>query len=70
MVKKAAPKRDPRFAWLFVVGAFALVLFACVLIVIGDKDQRAFVNAVFEMSGVMLGAGGFIQADVIGLLKK
>ena len=62
--------RDPRFVWLFVIGAFALILFACILIVVGSNDQRGFVNAVFSMSGLMLAAGGFIQADILSILKK
>ena len=70
VVKKRTPKSDPRFVWLFVIGAFALLLFACVLIVLNQPTQLDFVKPVFGMSAMLLAAGGFIKFDVTSLFSK
>jgi hypothetical protein len=63
----AAKLRDPRITWLFILVSLIMLLFACILVVIGDNDQRSFVNPLFGVSATFLAAGGFIKFDLASI---
>jgi len=66
-----APARDPRMAWTFVFGGFALLFFGCTLIEIGNPSQQGFVYTVFGMAIVMFVTSGNLKAsDAVSLIKS
>jgi hypothetical protein len=63
--------RDPRMAWTFIFGGFALLFFDCTLIVIGNPGQRGFVYFIFFMAVVMFVTSGNLKAsDAVSLIKS
>lgn len=66
----AATLRDPRMVWIFVFGGFALVLFACYIILAGDTAQRGFVNTVLIMGIVMFVTSGALKVGDASTLIK
>jgi len=66
----AAALRDPRLLWTFVFAGFALVCFACTLVVVGDTAQRGFVNTMLIMSMVMFVTSGALKVGDASTLIK